>query len=157
MSFLPIHDEHSKILILGTYPSPKSREQGFYYGHPQNRFWKLLAAILGCEVPLSIEDKKRMLLSHHIAIWDVCDACEIEGAADATIKAVVPNDIPSLLQKTGIREVFCNGAKSHQLLCKHCKLPEGITVHKLPSTSPANAAFTFPRLIAAWESILLFL
>lgn len=154
MSFLPVWDSSSKILILGTYPSPKSREQGFYYGHPQNRFWKLLAFLLDVPVPNDIESKKQMLLTHRIAIWDVCDSCEIDGAADATIREVKVNDIASLVKDSGIKAIFCNGAKAHELFLRHCTAIEGIPVYKLPSTSPANAAFTLPRLAEKWKVIL---
>ena len=157
MSFEPIWDEYSRILILGTYPSPKSREQGFYYGHPQNRFWKLLAALLDCPIPTDIPQKKQMLLSHKIAIWDVCDSCAIEGAADASIRDVIPNDIASFLRKTGITEVFCNGAKAYELYQKHIGAQCGITVNKMPSTSPANAASTMEKLQDAWRILQKFL
>lgn len=154
MSFSPIYDQNSSILILGTYPSPKSREQGFYYGHPQNRFWKLLSALLACSVPQDIPHKKQMLLSHRIAIWDVCDACTIEGAADSTITDVVANDIHSLVKSSNIQAVFCNGAKAYELYQKHCGEIEGVPAYKLPSTSPANAAFSMERLKESWKAIL---
>ena len=99
----PVYDEHSRILILGSFPSVKSREQKFFYGHKQNRFWKVLAGILGCEVPQTIEEKKAMLLEHHIAVWDVIQSCEIEGSSDASIRDVVPNDLSEILDRQSIR------------------------------------------------------
>lgn len=160
MSFSPVYNDQSRILILGTYPSPKSREQGFYYGHPQNRFWKLLSLLLDCPTPETIPQKKQMLLSHHIAIWDVCDSCEIDGASDSTIRAVVPNDIRALVRDSNITAIYCNGAKAYELFLRHCgEIPgiagiTGITVYKLPSTSPANAAFSLKRLAESWKVIL---
>ena len=157
MSFDPIWDNHSRVLILGTYPSPKSREQGFYYGHPQNRFWKLLASILDCPTPTDIPQKKQMLLSHGIALWDVCDSCGIDGASDATIRDVIPNDIADLLHQTGITQVFCNGAKAYELYQKHIGMQVGVTVYKMPSTSPANAASSMEKLQDAWRILQKFL
>ena len=110
-TFLPVYDENSELLILGSFPSVKSREQGFYYGHPQNRFWKVLAAVYGSEVPGTVEEKKSLLLSRHIAIWDVIDSCDIIGSSDCSIKNVVPADIAGILQKTKISTgsaVFCS-------------------------------------------------
>jgi len=105
-TFLPVYDENSELLILGSFPSVKSREQGFYYGHPQNRFWKVLAAVCECEVPKTIEEKKKMLLKNHIAIWDVIDSCDIIGSSDSSIKHVVPADIAGILTKTNITRIF---------------------------------------------------
>ncbi len=154
MSFEPVCDNKSRVLILGTYPSPLSRAAGFYYGHPQNRFWKLLAALTQSEVPKSIEEKKAMLLQNRIAIWDVCHSCEIDGAKDASIRAVVSNDIAAfLLQNPNITHVYCNGAKAYELCLKSAKeFPVPVT--KLPSTSPANAQFQMDRLMESWKVIL---
>ena len=110
--FPPLYDEHSRILILGSFPSVKSREQLFFYGHPQNRFWKVLSSVLGCPVPQSIPEKRQMLLTHHVALWDSIGQCEIEGSSDASIEGVIPNDLSPIFTAAEIRQVFCNGKKS---------------------------------------------
>ena len=152
-NFTPVFDERSRILILGTFPSVKSRESQFYYGHPQNRFWKVTAAICKSAVPQTIEEKKTMLLAGRIAVWDVIASCRIEGSSDSSIRDVVPNDIAGLLENTHIQAVFCNGGKAYELYEKYCekqqKAPKAI---KLPSTSPANAAWSLEKLTAAWEA-----
>ena len=145
----PVYDEHSRILILGSFPSVKSREQKFFYGHKQNRFWKVLAGILGCEVPQTIEEKKAMLLEHHIAVWDVIQSCEIEGSSDASIRDVVPNDLSEILDTADIQAIYTNGGKA----CKYIYPVNGIEAHKLPSTSPANAGYSLDRLKEAWSQI----
>lgn len=117
--FAPVYDEHSKILILGTFPSVKSRENEFYYGYPQNRFWKMLAAVFEDDVPASIEEKIQFLHQHHIALWDVIATCEITGSADASITNATPNDIVALLKKAPIRKICCNGTKSWELFQKY--------------------------------------
>ena len=142
----PVYDEHSRILILGSFPSVKSREQKFFYGHKQNRFWKVLAGILGCEVPQTIEEKKTMLLEHHIAVWDVIQSCEIEGSSDASIRDVVPNDLSEILDTADIQAIYTNGGK-------YIYPVNGIEAHKLPSTSPANAGYSLDRLKEAWSQI----
>lgn len=154
--FAPVFDEHSKILILGSFPSVKSRENQFYYGHPQNRFWKVLAAVFEDEVPSSIEEKINFLHQHHIALWDVIATCEITGSADATITNATPNDIAILLKKAPIRKICCNGTKSWELFQKYIQpgMEDKIPAVKLPSTSPANAAWTLEKLVAAWENEL---
>ncbi len=149
----PVWDENCTVLILGSFPSVKSREGMFFYHHPQNRFWKTLAAVFETEVPQSIEEKRDFLLSHHIALWDSIGSCEIEGSSDSTIRNVVPNDILSLLQKTKIQTVFCNGNASFECYCRYI-LPQTKTeAQKLPSTSPANAAWSLMRLTDAWSVI----
>lgn len=153
-TFEPVFDENSRILILGTFPSVKSRENQFYYGHPQNRFWKVTAALCNSEVPESIEEKKAMLLAGHIAIWDVVASCEITGSSDSSIKEVIPNDITGLLAKTGIRAVFLNGGKAYELYEKYCKAGCSIKAIKLPSTSPANAAWSTERLAKEWQEMI---
>ncbi len=149
----PIYNEDSKILILGSFPSVKSREEQFFYGHKQNRFWKVIAAIFQCEVPQTIEEKKEMLYSNHIAIWDVIASCEITGSSDSSIRDVVPNDISEILQKANIRTIYANGAKSCELYWKYiypiCKRE----IIQLPSTSPANAAYSLEKLVKEWEII----
>lgn len=153
-TFLPVYDKHSQVLILGTFPSVKSREQKFYYGHPQNRFWKVLAALAQASVPVSIDEKKTFLLEQRIAIWDVIASCEIVGSSDSSIKNVVPNDVAGLLEKTNIRAVFANGAKAYDLYQKYIYKSSGVDCQKLPSTSPANAAWNMERLCQEWARIL---
>ena len=148
--FAPIFDENSEILILGTLPSVKSREQNFYYGHPQNRFWKTLAGILAVPVPGSIDEKKEFLLSHHIALWDVIASCSIEGSSDSSIRDVVPNDLSRILSTADIRAIFCNGKTSWNYYRKYQESATGIPAVSLPSTSPANAAWTLEKLEGAW-------
>ena len=147
----PVYNEQSKILILGSFPSVKSREQQFFYGHKQNRFWKVLAGVLGCAVPQTIEEKKAMLLAHHIAVWDVIKSCEIEGSSDASIRDVVPNDLTRILNTADIRAIYTNGGKAHELYCRYIEPVNGIPAHKLPSTSPANAGYSLERLLEAWS------
>lgn len=149
----PIYDTNSQILILGSFPSVKSREQQFFYGHKQNRFWKVLAGVLGCDVPQSVEEKKAMLLSHHIAVWDVIQSCEIEGSSDASIRDVVPNDLARILNTADIRAIYTNGGKAHELYGKYIESVNKIAAQKLPSTSPANAGYSLERLLAAWSVI----
>lgn len=151
--FSPVYNAACKVLVLGSYPSPQSFEEGFYYGHPRNRFWPLLAALTGCEVPHSIQEKKALLLGHHIALWDSLERCRIIGAADSSIQDPVPNDIAGLLRKTSIEAVFCNGAASHAVYTRFCLPATGLAAQKLPSTSPANAAWGLPRLVEAWAPL----
>ena len=150
-TFEPIYNEASEVLILGTFPSVKSRENHFYYGHPQNRFWKVTAALTGSPVPQTVEEKRAMLLQSHIAVWDVIASCEIEGSSDSSIKNVVPNDIGGLLEKTSIKKVYCNGGKAYELYVKYCEKKTGVKAVKLPSTSPANAAWPLERLTESWR------
>lgn len=150
-TFEPVYNERSEILILGSLPSVKSREQGFYYGHPQNRFWKVLAAVLSCPVPTAIEEKKSMLLKNHIALWDVIESCDIIGSSDSSIKNVVPADIGSILSKTKIDRIFANGKKAESLYQKYIYPKTKVPVTALPSTSPANAACSLEKLIAMWR------
>lgn len=150
----PIYDAHSKLLVLGSFPSVKSREAGFFYGHPQNRFWRLMALLLDCPVPDTIEQKKTMLLRHGIALWDVIASCDITGSADSSISNVVPNDIAGLLSGTQIKRVFTNGATAHRLYRRYCMTDTGIADVRLPSTSPANAACSLDDLADSWRVIL---
>lgn len=152
-TFEPIYDKESKILILGTFPSVKSREQKFYYGHPQNRFWRLLALLMEAEVPETIPQKKDFLLKHHIAVWDVIHSCTIEGSSDSSIRDVVPNDISMILEQTRIKRIFANGGKAYSLYEKYMYPVCGIHAVKLPSSSPANAAFSLERLAEEWQVI----
>ena len=153
--FNPVFDSTSRILILGTLPSVKSREQNFYYGHPQNRFWKLLARI--CEskkVPETIEEKKAFLLANHIAVWDVIAECDIIGSSDSSIKNVVPTDLNRILEESEVERIFCNGKASGNYYKKYQESRTGIEATVLPSTSPANAAFSLEKLIEIWKCIL---
>lgn len=149
----PIYDENSKILILGSFPSVKSRESQFFYGHPQNRFWKVLAQIFHQEVPATIEEKKKLLLENHVAVWDVIASCNIEGSSDSSIKDVIPNDLSCILNVADIQQIYCNGGTSHRLYEKYCEPVLGRTAIKLPSTSPANAAYRLEKLVEQWARI----
>ena len=153
-TFEPVYDENSKILILGSLPSVKSREQGFYYGHPQNRFWKVLADVLDEEIPETVEQRKKMLAKHHIALWDVLDSCEIKGASDTSIKDPVANDMNVILSKAGIRAIFTTGAKADELYKKMCYPICGVASIRLPSTSPANCGYKYENLKEAYSQIL---
>ena len=145
-SFEPVYDKASEILILGTLPSVKSRENNFYYGHKQNRFWKVLATLLKEPVPDTIEEKKAMLLAHRIALWDVIQSCDIKGSSDSSIKNVQPTDIGMILEKTNITRIYANGNKAGQLYKRYQFPVTGIEAMVLPSTSPANAAWSLERL-----------
>ena len=153
-TFGPVYDRNSEILILGSLPSVKSREQGFYYGHPQNRFWKVLAAVLDCRVPTTIEEKKEMLLKHHIALWDVIDNCDIIGSGDSSIRNVIPTDIPMLLKETKVNHIYINGKTAGNYYRKLIQPAAGIEAVVLPSTSPANAVWSLDMLAEAWKVIL---
>lgn len=150
-TFAPVYNKNSKLLILGSFPSVKSREISFYYGHPRNRFWTLLSALLKQPIPVSIEEKKNFLLSYHIALWDVIQSCEIKGSSDSSIKNVVPNNILSLIEQTSVTHIYANGSKAYSLYEKYCKPDIFLPITKLPSTSPANAAFPLERLIKEWS------
>ena len=147
----PVYDKNSKILILGSFPSVKSREQGFFYGHPQNRFWKVLAGVFECEVPITVEDKKRFLIENNVALWDVIHSCEIEGSADSSIKNAVPNDINKIIENSSIKAIFTNGKTADKLYKKYIENEIGIEAICLPSTSPANATWSLERLIDFWK------
>lgn len=150
----PLYDSESRVLLLGSIPSPKSREVGFFYGHPQNRFWRVLSAVLGEELPVTIADKRAMCLAHHIALWDTIARCNIVGASDTSIKNAIPNDIQWLLHQTKIERIYATGAKSAALYRKLVEPQTHMPIIQLPSTSPANAAWSLERLIEAYASIL---
>lgn len=152
-SFAPVFDEASKILILGTFPSVKSRENNFYYGHPQNRFWKILAGLTDCPVPQNVEEKKSFLLEQHIAVWDVIARCDIIGSSDSSIKNVVPTDLSVILGRAPIRNIYGNGGKACELYRKYAYPQTKREIIKLPSSSPANAAWQMERLLEAWSVI----
>lgn len=151
----PVFDSRSRVLLLGTMPSPASREQGFYYGHPQNRFWRMLAAIFDEPVPRTIEEKRDMLLRHHIALWDVLASCKIEGASDASIRDAQPNDLARIFDAADIRAVFATGTKAGELYRKLIEPTLGVPCTTLPSTSPANAKMKLADLVGAYGKALL--
>lgn len=152
-TFAPVFDQQSRVLILGTFPSVKSRENQFYYGHPQNRFWKVLAGLFEEEVPDQVTEKKAFLLRNHIAIWDVIESCDIIGSSDSSIRNVVPCDLEQVLLKAPIRQIFANGGKAYDLYKKHSYPQIKREIIKLPSTSPANAAFQMERLLESWRVV----
>ncbi|MBQ8646529.1 MAG: DNA-deoxyinosine glycosylase [Oscillospiraceae bacterium] len=152
--FGPLYGPGSRVLILGSWPSPKSREQGFYYGHPQNRFWPLMARLTGRERPGTIGEKRALILESGLALWDALESCTIQGAQDATIRDAVPTDIPGLLARSDIRAVVCNGAAAYNYYRKFAQPLTGLDAVRLPSTSPANAAWSMDRLAAAWGEAL---
>ncbi|MDR3155744.1 MAG: DNA-deoxyinosine glycosylase [Holosporaceae bacterium] len=150
--FDPIFDEKSRILILGTFPSVKSREYGFYYGHQQNRFWKAIARITQTgHFPETIADKKQILIQNRIALADVLQSCDIAGSSDGSIKNAVPADLSKIFDNANIERIYANGEKAYQLFIKYI----GMEVIKLPSTSPANAKYDLEKLISEWEKIIM--
>ena len=151
----PVFDERSEVLVLGTMPSPKSREVAFFYGHPQNRFWKLMARLLKEPLPVSVEEKKAMLLKHHIAIWDVVAECDIHGSSDGSIRNVIPTNLNQILREADIQTIIANGTAAYTLYHTYCEEHTGRTAVKCPSTSPANAVFTLDRLEDAWGKVFL--
>lgn len=150
----PIYNADSNILILGSFPSVKSREAQFFYNHPQNRFWKVLSSIFGTACPVGIEQKKEFLLKHNIAVWDVIGRCEITGSSDSSIRNAEPNDITVILKNSSVKRIFTNGNTAYTLYNKLCLPNTQISAVKLPSTSPANAAYSLDRLISEWRCIL---
>lgn len=152
-TFEPIFDKNSEILVLGSFPSVKSRENNFYYAHPQNRFWRVVASVYSCPVPKTVEEKKNMLLSNKIAVWDVIKSCEITGSADSTIKSVIPNDLTEILSVADIKKIYANGKTAQSLYNKYIKKNTGFDIISLPSTSPANAAYSLEKLIKEWKII----
>lgn len=151
----PLYDKNSKILILGSFPSVKSREQAFFYGHPRNRFWRVVSAVFGCELPVTIDEKKHFLHSNRIALWDVIASCEITGSQDSSIKNAVPNDLSVILNNAEIEKIFLNGKTAMKYFDKYIKNTLSTEAVCLPSTSPANAAQTLDRLIEEWSVIRL--
>lgn len=151
----PIYNKDSNILILGSFPSVKSREGGFFYNHPQNRFWQVISRIYQVDLPVTIDEKKAMLLNLRLALWDVIKSCEITGSSDSSIKNVVPNDIIIILKTADIKQIVCNGNTSYSLYMKYIYPDTGIKPLKLPSTSPANAAYSMDKLVKTWSQIRL--
>ena len=169
--FGPLFSENSRVLILGSFPSVKSREQQFFYGHPQNRFWKVIAALFaGADgdagnksasseivIPRSIEEKKALILDNGLALWDSISSCEITGSSDSSIRNAEPNDLRLITDNCDIRAIYCNGKKSLEIYNKYIEPVLGRTAEALPSTSPANAAWSLERLIEVWSVILKYL
>lgn len=151
--FGPLFDEESRMLILGSFPSVKSREQNFFYGHPQNRFWKVIASIFDEPVPSDIAQKRSLILSNHLALWDSVASCDIVGSSDASMRNVKPNDLSVILDHSQIKRIFTNGRKSHETYMKYIQPVTGLEAICLPSTSPANAQWTIDKLIDAWSVI----
>ena len=151
--FPPVYDENSKVLILGSFPSVKSREQLFFYGHPRNRFWKVIATVVGSHLPTTVEEKRNLLLKNRIALWDVIASCDVTGSSDSSIKNVVVNDLTEILHNAGIRMIFVNGKTAEKYYNKYVLDASGREAVCLPSTSPANAGWSLDRLIEAWGMI----
>ena len=153
--FGPVYDGHSRILILGSFPSVKSRTVNFYYGHPQNRFWPVLAAVFGEAVPDEIDAKRAFVLRHGIALWDVLESCEIRGSSDASIRGAVPVEIGTVTGAGRIRTIFVNGGTAKKYYDRYLKALTGSEAVQLPSTSPANAAWSMDRLLSVWKPAIL--
>lgn len=149
----PLFDSESEVLILGSFPSVKSREATFFYGHPQNRFWTVVAEIFGAEKPLTVEEKKELILSNKLALWDVIAQCEIEGSADSTITDVTANDLSIILENSNVKRIFVNGKTAEKYYNKYTYPKTGIKAVCLPSTSPANAAWSIEKLVEKWKII----
>ncbi|WP_347451905.1 DNA-deoxyinosine glycosylase [Acetoanaerobium noterae] len=152
--FPPVFDENSEILILGSFPSVKSRQESFFYANPQNRFWKLMAQLLNESTPKDTKDKIVMLKKHKIALWDVIESCDIVGSSDSSISNVVPVDISQILSRANIIKVYANGGKAFELYNKYLYPKTQLDITKLPSTSPANAGYSFDKLLSEWKKIL---
>ena len=151
--FGPLYNDSSKVLILGSFPSVKSREQNFFYGHPQNRFWRVIASVFDQPVPQSIEEKKQLILSSGLALWDSIASCEITGSSDSSIRNAQPNDLGIILNNCNIERIYCNGRKSYELYQNYIRPQTGRAAVCLPSTSPANAQWTLEKLIREWSVI----
>ena len=149
----PTYDEKSEILILGSFPSLKSREMMYFYGHPQNRFWKVVARLFDEDIPLTVDERRSFLLRNHIAAWDVIGECDIIGSSDSSIGNVKPNDLSSIFKAADIRNVYVNGRKAEEMYIRFQEAKTGKKAICLPSTSPVNAAWTFDRLLQAWKAI----
>ena len=151
--FPPLFDSESRTLILGSFPSVKSREAMFFYGHPQNRFWRLIALLCHEDTPQTVEEKSSLILRHHLALWDSIRSCTITGSSDSSVRDVVPNDLRVICDNSKTERVFCNGALSHKMYMKYIYPQTGVAAVKLPSTSPANAAYSLERLAESWQVI----
>ncbi len=155
--FSPIVPKNCKALLLGSYPSPKSFDASFYYGHPRNRFWPLVAALSGSTVPQDTAARRLFIENSCLALWDMLESCAIKGAADSSITKPTPNNIAQLVHTHGINTIFCNGRASWQLYQRFALPQTNIKAHYLPSTSPANAACTFEQLLCEWQPVAPFL
>lgn len=153
--FAPLFDKDSRVLILGSLPSVASRKNSFYYGHPQNRFWKMLAAVFGEDIPQTIEEKTELCRRHHIALYDVIESCDIRGSSDASIRNAKPADLDQILSHCTIQTILCNGRSAFSLYTKHQQAKTGLEALCMPSTSPANAAWSLDRLIGEWKPAIL--
>jgi len=153
--FNPIYNSDSKLLILGSFPSVKSREGEFYYHHPRNRFWKLISQLYNSAEPITIEDKINILLNNNIALWDVVKSCEVVGSADSSIKNIIPNDIASILKGSKIERIVANGNLTYDVYMKYVFPITGMPIIKMPSTSPANAKYTVEKLSLKWKEIII--
>ena len=151
--FPPLFDKNSSTLILGSFPSVKSRENMFFYGHPKNRFWKVIAALFNERVPETVDEKKKLILGNSLALWDSIHSCTVTGSSDSSVKDVVPNDISIIINGSNVKRIFCNGALSYKMYKKYIYPSTNIEAVKLPSTSPANAAYSLERLISEWDKI----
>ena len=151
--FPPLFNSESKTLILGSFPSVKSREAMFFYGHPQNRFWKLIALLCGEDVPVTTEEKSALILNNRLALWDSVQSCTVTGSSDSSVRDVVPNDLSVIFENSRVSRVFCNGALSYKMYTKYILPQTGVAAVKLPSTSPANAAYSLERLAEEWKVI----
>ena len=152
--FPPVAGPDSRVLILGSFPSVRSREEGFFYGHPRNRFWPLMAALYGEDVPQTIPERRALILRHGLALWDVIASCRIEGSSDASVRDAVPVDIRRVLDTADIRQVVCNGALAGKLYARYLQQAVGLDAVIMPSTSPANAAWSLARLLPVWRDAL---
>lgn len=150
----PLYDENSRILILGSFPSVKSREAAFFYGHPQNRYWAVVAKILGEKKPETVEEKREMMLKNGIAMWDVIASCEIKGSSDSSIENVTANDLSVILNNSKVDKIFVNGKTAEKYYKKYTYPKTKIKAVCLPSTSPANAAWSIDRLVEEWKVIM---
>ena len=149
----PVFDQNSRVLILGSFPSVKSREAAFFYGHPQNRFWRVLSNLFGEPAGETPAEKTAFLLRYHIALWDVIQSCEITGSADSSIKHAVPNDLTAILQTAPVTQIFTNGKTADRLYRQYLLPATGIDALCLPSTSPANAQWSPEKLVVAWQAV----
>lgn len=155
--FEPVYNKHSRILILGTFPSVISREENFYYGYTRNRFWSVISILTGNPLPLNIDEKKNLLHNEKIAVWDVLKSCDIDQSKDSSIINPIPNDLNGIFDKSNIKAVFTNGRKAEELYERLCYPITGFKGMFLPSTSPANAGYSLEKLLAEWSVILKFL
>ena len=153
--FGPVYNRESRILILGSFPSVKSREQAFFYGHPRNRFWKVLAAVLKEDEPETVEEKKEMLLRRGVAVYDVIEQCCIIGSSDSSIKDVVPANLGIIVEASQIRKIYTNGKTAGKLYRKYLDKELNLPMEELPSTSPANAAYSLEKLTEIWSRAIM--